>query len=73
MNTDRKIKNWMRSQDLEDYFADGVTDPDRAMYTQLGQDASAALGFEINSEEDERCFDLAIEVLDEYAKLPERQ
>jgi general stress protein 26 len=64
---DRKIKNWMHSQDLNDYFTDGIIEPDWAMYTQLAEDTSAALGFDEGTEEDERCFELAVDVLDRYA------
>jgi len=66
--TDTAIKNWMNTQtDLSDFFTNGIIDPDWAEYTNLGQLASAELGFEEGSAADDICFEMAVEVLDAYA------
>lgn len=68
MTQEQKIKNWMnKNVDLSQFFTNGIIEPDWAEYTNLGQLTSAELGFEIDSEEDEMCFEVAVEVLDAYA------
>lgn len=61
MTLKTKIKNWMRAQNKNDYKVSWELSS-----TKLGEDASAVFNFENGSDEDEICFEAAIEIIEEW-------
>ena len=55
------IRDWMSSQNLCEYFGD--IGP---CYRTLATEAVSHFNFFIDSNESELCFDIAIDILDEY-------